>query len=95
MTSGCCGDYPQHTDPGAIVDRGVLVVLLARARQWLDELHVDLDPMARERLLVALPAILVALVALRARQPADAQSLEDVPDPRRADRDVVVALQVH
>ena len=60
---------PQDPDPGAVIDRGELVVLLAAggaAGQRLDELHVDLDPVAGQRLLVALPAVVVALVALRA-----------------------------
>ena len=34
------GIDPQHADPGAVIDRGVLLVLLAGARQRLDELHV-------------------------------------------------------
>ena len=89
------GVDPQHPDAGAVVDRGVLVVLLAGAGQRFDELHVDLDPMAGQRLLVALPAVGVALVALRCRQPVELEALEDPPDRRVADLDVVVALQVH
>jgi hypothetical protein len=72
-----------------------LVELLTRAKQRLDELHVDLDPVARQGLLVALPAILVPLVALRTRQPVHVEALEDVPDSGRADRDDAIALQVH
>lgn len=37
---------------------------------------------------------LVPLVALR-RQPIHLEPLEDPPDARDADRDVVVALQIH
>jgi hypothetical protein len=37
----------------------------------------------------------MALVPLRGRQPVKAQPLEDAPHPRRADRYIVVALQVH
>lgn len=48
---------PQHSQAGAVVDRGVLVVLLrSSSSDGLDELHVDLDLMARQRLLVALRA---------------------------------------
>jgi hypothetical protein len=46
-------------------------------------------------LLVALPAPVVALVALRSGQPVEAQALEDAPHAGHADRDVVVAGQVH
>src|SRR5271155_566546 len=51
--------------------------------------------MAGTLLLVALPPSRVALVALRGRQPIHPEPLEDSPHPRRADLDVVVALQVH
>jgi hypothetical protein len=37
---------PQHADAGAVVDRGVLVVLLPGAGKRFDELHVDLDAVA-------------------------------------------------
>jgi hypothetical protein len=41
---------PQYSKPGAVVDRGVLVVALgARSGDWLDELHVDLDLVPPER----------------------------------------------
>ena len=59
------GVDPEHPEAGAIVDGRVLVVLLSRPGQGLDELHVDLDPVTRERLLVTLPAVLVPFVALR------------------------------
>jgi hypothetical protein len=70
-------------------------VLLAAAADGLDELHVDLDSVSGERLLVALPAGLVTLVALRARQAVHLEALEDPPDTGVADLDVVVAVQVH
>ncbi len=54
----------QHSEPGAVVDRSELVVLPARAPDRRHELHVDLDPMTGLGLLVALPALLVAFVAL-------------------------------
>src|SRR5665213_195632 len=85
----------QDPEPGAIVDRRELVVLLPSSGQGSNELDVDLDAMTWLGLLVALPAVLVALVALGARQPAHAQALEDPPDPGRADLDLVVALEVH
>ena len=60
-----------------------------------DELHVDLDPLARKLLLVALVAILVSLVALRGGESRHPELVQDPPDPRGADCDVVIALQVH
>jgi Phage integrase family len=45
--------------------------------------------------LVALPASVVALVALRGREAAHVQAVQDAPDAGDADGDVVVAVQVH
>ena len=45
------------------------------------KLDVDLDPVAGLSLLVALPAIDVALVALRGRETVHVEALEDPPDP--------------
>src|SRR5579864_7948961 len=52
---------------GAVVDSRVLVMLLADATDWLDELDVELDRVARLLLLITLPALLVSLVALGSR----------------------------
>jgi hypothetical protein len=54
----------QDPQPGAVVDGSELVIALARAFERLDELHVNLDLVARQRLLVALPTLFVAFVAL-------------------------------
>jgi hypothetical protein len=70
-------------------------VLFAGPGQPFDELHVELDPMTGQLLLVALPALLVTLVALRCPQPAHVEPLEDPPDGGVTDLDVVIALQVH
>src|SRR6516225_5025150 len=51
--------------------------------------------MTWEWFLVALPAVGVALVALRCGEPVQAAALEDPIHPGVADLDVVVALQVH
>src|SRR5882757_10565297 len=51
--------------------------------------------MAGTLLLVALPPPRVALVALRGGQAIHIEPLKNSPHPRRADLDVVVALQVH
>ncbi len=61
----------------------------------LDELDVDLDPVAGQGLLVALPARVVALGALGGGEPVEVQALEDAPHAGVADLDVVVALEVH
>jgi hypothetical protein len=50
---------------------------------------------AGQRLLIALPALVVALVALGGREPVEVQALEDAPHSGLRDRDVVVAGQVH
>ena len=72
---------PQHPQPGAVVDRGVLVVLLrSGASDGFDELDVDLDLMARQRLLVAFPAAIVGLVALVGRQPVESETFQNPTD---------------
>jgi hypothetical protein len=45
--------------------------------------------------LIAFPALVVALVPLGGRQAIEVQPLEDAPHPRGAELDVVVALEVH
>jgi hypothetical protein len=50
---------------------------------------------AGQRLLIALPAPVVTLVALGGRQAVQLQPLEDPPHARGAELDVVVALAVH
>lgn len=57
----------EDPEPGAVIDRGVLVVALLPAclAQWLDELHIDLELVAGALLLIALPARLGAFVPLR------------------------------
>jgi hypothetical protein len=86
---------PQHAQPGAVIDRGVLVVLLAGPRQRLDELDVDLHPMAGHWFLVSLPAPVVTLVALRGGESAEIEAVQNPPHPRSGDLDVVVSLQIH
>src|SRR5438309_341242 len=51
--------------------------------------------MARLLLLVALPALAVALVALRCGQAVEVGSLQDPPDPGSAHGDVVIPLEIH
>lgn len=70
-------------------------MLLADPFDRLDELDVDLNRVAGLLLLVALPALGVAFVALRGRKTIQVGSAEDAPDAGGADGDVVVPLQVH
>jgi hypothetical protein len=56
-------------------------VLAVGASQRRDELHVQLYPVAGQRLLIPLPAPVVALVALGGRQPVEIEALEDPPHP--------------
>ncbi|MEV6296834.1 hypothetical protein AB0M41_41995 [Streptomyces sp. NPDC051896] len=91
---------PQDAQVGAVVDRGELDVLVATAAaalghrgERLDELDVDLDAVAGQLLLVALPSPVVALVALGGRQAAHVQAVEDPPYAGLADGDVVVPLE--
>ena len=55
---------PEHPQPGAVIDRGELVELLARAGQRGNELDVDLDLVTGLGLLVPGPPAGVALGAL-------------------------------
>lgn len=82
---------------GAVVDRGVLLVALLPPGlpERFDELHVDLQRVTWALLLVSLPFGVFAFVTLRRGQPAQAHLVQDAPDPGGADREVVVALQVH
>ncbi len=70
---------PQDPQSSAVIDGGVLVVLIAHSLDGLDELDVDLNRMARLLLLVALPAFTVALISLRRRQAVEVSPLEDPP----------------
>lgn len=70
----------EDAQPSAVVDGGVLVVLLPHTLDGLDELNVDLNRMARLLLLVTLPTFAVAFVSLRRRQPVDVSPLENPPD---------------
>lgn len=59
------------------------------------ELRVDLRPMARALLVVALRALGAAQLALVGPQSAEAQPVAGPAHPREGDLDVVVALEVY
>jgi hypothetical protein len=91
------GIAAQHAQAGAVVDGGELVVRLGLggAGQRLDEPDVELDAVAGQGLLIALPAPVMALMPLGRRQPVQLQPLQDPPDAGAADLHLVVALEVH
>jgi hypothetical protein len=47
----------EHADPGTIIDGGELIQALPRSGNPLEELHIQLQPLTRLRLLVPLPAL--------------------------------------
>jgi hypothetical protein len=71
------GIYAQHAQAGAVIDGGELVVLLRLGStcQRPDELHVELDPVAGQWLLIALPPAVVALVALGGREAVELETM--------------------
>ena len=88
----------QDSEPGAVVDGGELVVLLAPQTllaKGFDELHVDLQLVPGPLLLIPLPPQAMTLVPLGGGQPVQPEPFQDPPHPGHADGDVVVAGQVH
>lgn len=87
----------QDPDAGAVIDRGVLVVALLSSGlpERFDERHIDRQGMARALLLVTLPSCLSALVALGGGESVQSDLLQESPDSRGADREIVIAGQVH
>lgn len=63
--------------------------------EGFDKLDVDLHPMPGLLLFVPLPAAIPPLIALRGRQPVEAQTFEDAPHTRAANRDIMVPLRIH
>ena len=71
----------QYADARAVVDRGELVQPTAGAWEALEEFDVDLNAMARPRLLVPLPPARMGPMFLIRRQ-----AIETVPDQDTMDR---------
>jgi hypothetical protein len=84
----------ENADPGAVIDRCELIQAPARARNPLEELHVQLQPVPRLRLLVTLPACAVRPVLLIGREPRHAVPRQDAVHRGHRDRDLVEARQV-
>ena len=84
----------QHANAGAIVDRRELVEPPARARNALEKLDVDLQPMPRLRLLVARPAVRVPPVLLIRRQPVHAVPAQNAMHGGTRHREAVKPLQI-
>lgn len=71
----------------------VVVVVLPLLELVVEDLgNVDLDLVSRELLLVSLPALVEALVALGGRQAVYLEALQDPPHARMRDLDFVIAL---
>src|SRR5262249_62374389 len=73
----------------------VLIVLLRAASDRSEEFDVDLQLVTRQRLLVPLEAFLTTPVPHVRGEPAYAGALQQPPDARLADRQGVIASQVH
>ena len=74
-------EYPK---PGAVVDGGELVVLLAPQTllaERFDELHINLQLVTGTLLLILLPAQRAALAPLGGWQPVYPEPLQDPPHP--------------
>jgi hypothetical protein len=67
----------QDTNAGAVVDRGELVEARPRARNALEEFHVDLQPVSWLGFLVALPAFGVGPMLLISRQSIQVVTRQD------------------
>ena len=75
----------EHANPGAIVDRRELVEAPAGARNPLEKLDVDLQPMSRLGFLVARPAMRMPPVLLIGWQPVHAVAAQNSMDGRTRD----------
>ena len=84
----------QDANPGAIVDGRELIEPASRARDSLEELHVELQPVAGLRLLVALPALAVRLMLLIRRQPIHPVPLQDAMHRGARDLDAMEPVQI-
>jgi hypothetical protein len=84
----------EDAHPRAVIDRGELVQPAARAWDALEELDVDLQPMAGLRFFVPLPAFAVGAMLLIRRQPRHPASRQDAVDRRAGDRHLMKSLQV-
>lgn len=74
---------------------GLVSALGGAGGERFDELHIDLDLVAGALLFVALPNGGRGAGSAAKRKPAHVESVQDAPHAGDADRDVVVALQVH
>ena len=84
----------EHADARAVIDRRELVEPLPRAGDPLEELHIHLQPMARLRLLVPLPALRVRAMLLVAWQAVHPMPHQNAMHRRHRQRLLVKALQI-
>src|SRR4026208_388985 len=84
----------QHADARAVVDGGELIEPLAGPGDALEELHVQRQAVPRLGLLVASPALMVRLVLLIGRQPAQAVLAQDPVHGGAGNPHLMKALEV-
>lgn len=84
----------QDPNPRAIINGRELIQSLARARNPLEELHIQLESMARERFLITLPSLPVWLMLLIGREPVHPVLAQNAVHRRARHRDLVEPLQI-
>ena len=84
----------QHSKTGAVIDRRELIETFLRARDALEELHIQLEPETGLCLLVALPALRVRPILLVRWKPVYPVTQEDAMHRRHGQRLLVKSAQV-
>ena len=84
----------QDPNSGAIVNGGELIEPPARPGNSFQELHIELQSVTRQWLLIALPPFPVRSVFLIRRQTVQAMPLEDAMHRGHRDRDVMEPEQI-
>jgi hypothetical protein len=84
----------QHPDSGAVIDRGELIQPSARAGDSPEKIDVHLQPVARLRFLVSLPALSLRAVLLIRREPAHAMLSQDSMHGGGRDRYPMKSLEI-
>jgi hypothetical protein len=72
-----------------------LIVPPSRSGDSLKELHVDLDPVAWFRLLISFPSLFMPFIALILGKAVHIKPLQDPPDPRGTDGNIMISQQIH
>lgn len=85
----------QYTQPRTVIDRCVLIVPPSRSGDSLKELHVDLDPVAWFGLFISFPSLFMPFIALILGKAVQIKLLQDPPDPRGTDGNIMISQQIH